>query len=179
MLHCKTKRIFCKGECFAKKFACEPLSPKCRFFIFPVKLYHILTLIVDYPRVPFAQLGILVGSMLTVTTFILHLLMKRSRQFLLTFWASEHTVLRKFPATTACWRTCLWAFSSPVATDVKRGQKYSLPECSARRTSALGDKTPTEISTSGELKRRNFRRYFAYVSKCIVYTKISTLFICK
>ena len=144
-----------------------------------VKSYHILTLIVDYSRVPFAQLCILVGRMLTVTRFILHLLMKRSRQFLLTFWSSEHTVLRQCPVTTACRCTCLWAFSSPMATDAKRGQKYSLPECSARRTSALGDKTPTEISASGELKRRNFRRYFAYVSKCIVYTKISTLFICK
>ena len=148
-------------------------------FYIPRKIVPYFTLIVDYSRVPFAQLCILVGRMLTVTTFILHLLMKRSRQFLLTFWDSEHTVLPKFPATTAFWWTCLWAFSSPVATDVKRGQKYSLPECSARRTSALRDKTPTEISTSGELKRRNFRRYFAYVSKCIVYTKISTLFICK
>ena len=66
-----------------------------------------------------------------------------------------------------------------MATDAKRWQKYLLPECSARQTSALGDKTPTENSASGELKRRNFRRYFAYVSKCIVYTKISTLFSCK
>ena len=144
-----------------------------------VKSYNILTVIVDYSRVPFAQLCILVGRMLTVTRFILHLLMKRSRQFLLTFWGSEHTVLRQFPATTAFWCTCLWAFSSPMATDAKRGQKYLLPECSARQTSALGDKTPTENSASGELKRRNFRRYFAYVSKCIVYTKISTLFSCK